>query len=119
MGLMGLMELEPWSHLCDPLSYSIRSIVGIIPLFAVEVLEQSDIDRLPGFRKRMEWFLKHRPDLGRHIAYCDKSAGGEQANDARDGLDSGRLSATIARRDSPGDPLTAPPTAETMSGRAR
>src|SRR5215510_8674194 len=33
----------------------IRSIVGIIPLFAVEVLEQSDIDRLPGFRKRMEW----------------------------------------------------------------
>ena len=51
----------------------IRSIVGIIPLFAVEVLEQADIDRLPGFRKRMEWFLKYRPDLGRHIAYCDKS----------------------------------------------
>jgi hypothetical protein len=50
-----------------------RSIVGIIPLFAVEVLEQSDIDRLPGFRKRMEWFLKHQPDLGRHIAYCDRS----------------------------------------------
>jgi hypothetical protein len=51
----------------------IRSIVGLIPLFAVEVLEQADIDRLPGFRKRMEWFLKHRPDLGRHIAYCDRS----------------------------------------------
>jgi hypothetical protein len=51
----------------------IRSIVGIIPLFAVEVLEQADIDRLPGFRKRMEWFLKYRPDLGRHIAYCDRS----------------------------------------------
>ena len=51
----------------------IRSIVGIIPLFAVEVLEQADIDRLPGFRKRMEWFLKYRPDLGRHIAYCDQS----------------------------------------------
>ncbi len=51
----------------------IRSIVGIIPLFAVEVLEQSDIDRLPGFRKRMEWFLKYRPDLGRHIAYCDRA----------------------------------------------
>ena len=50
----------------------IRSIVGIIPLFAVEVLEQADIDRLPGFRKRMEWFLKYRPDLGRHIAYCDQ-----------------------------------------------
>ena len=53
----------------------IRSIVGIIPLFAAEVLEQADIDRVPGFRKRMEWFLKYRPDLGRHIAYCDKTAG--------------------------------------------
>jgi hypothetical protein len=51
----------------------IRSIVGIIPLFAVEVLKQADIDRLPGFKKRMEWFLKNRPDLGRHIAYCDRS----------------------------------------------
>ncbi len=51
----------------------IRSIVGLIPLFAVEVLEQAEIDRLPGFRKRMEWFLKYRPDLGRHIAYCERS----------------------------------------------
>ncbi|WP_254511639.1 MGH1-like glycoside hydrolase domain-containing protein [Anatilimnocola floriformis] len=51
----------------------IRSIVGIIPIFAAEVLEQADIDRLPGFKKRMEWFLKHRPDLARHIAYCDQS----------------------------------------------
>lgn len=53
----------------------IRSIVGLIPLFAVEVLEQADIDRLPGFRKRMDWFIKYRPDLGQHIAYCDRSGG--------------------------------------------
>ncbi|HUG94252.1 MAG TPA: glucosidase, partial [Planctomycetaceae bacterium] len=44
----------------------IRSIVGIIPLFAVEVLEQHVIDHLPGFRARMEWFLNHRQDLARH-----------------------------------------------------
>ena len=49
----------------------IRSIVGIIPLFAVEVLEEDVIDRLPGFKKRMEWFLKNRPDLARHISYCE------------------------------------------------
>ena len=49
----------------------IRSIVGIIPLFAVEVLEEEVIDRLPGFKKRMEWFLKDRPDLARHISYCE------------------------------------------------
>jgi hypothetical protein len=53
----------------------IRSIVGIIPLFAVEVLEQATIDQLPGFRRRMEWFLKYRPDLARHIAYCDRTGG--------------------------------------------
>ncbi|MGE3998633.1 MAG: glucosidase [Planctomycetaceae bacterium] len=55
----------------------IRSIVGIIPLFAVEVLEEDTIHRLPGFRKRMEWFLQHRPDLGRHISYCERSIDGE------------------------------------------
>jgi Mannosylglycerate hydrolase MGH1-like glycoside hydrolase domain/Glycosyl hydrolase family 63 C-terminal domain len=50
----------------------IRSIVGIIPLFAVEILEQQVIDRLPGFTKRLEWFLQHRKDLARHISYCDQ-----------------------------------------------
>jgi hypothetical protein len=51
----------------------VRSIVGIIPLYAVEVLEEDAIDRLPGFRKRMEWFLKNRPDLAKHISYCECS----------------------------------------------
>jgi hypothetical protein len=53
----------------------IRSIVGIIPLFAGEVLERAAIDKLPGFKKRMEWFLKHRPALARHIAYCQPESG--------------------------------------------
>ncbi len=47
----------------------VRSMVGLIPLFAVEVLEEDVIRRLPGFSKRMQWFLDHRPDLARHIAY--------------------------------------------------
>ena len=51
----------------------IRSAVGIIPLFAVEILESSIIDRLPGFRKRMEWFVEHRQDLARHISYMQKA----------------------------------------------
>jgi hypothetical protein len=48
----------------------LRSIVGLIPLIAVEVLEQETIDRLPGFKKRMSWFIENRPDLARHIAYA-------------------------------------------------
>jgi hypothetical protein len=53
----------------------VRSMVGLIPLFAVELLEQELIDRLPGFKKRMEWFLSNRKDLARHIAYMEGRAG--------------------------------------------
>jgi hypothetical protein len=53
-----------------------RSMVGIIPLFAVEVLEQEVIDGLPGFKARMQWFLDNRADLARHIASVDFRAGG-------------------------------------------
>ena len=49
----------------------VRSIVGVIPLFAVEVLENDLVHKLPGFRRRMEWFLAHRQDLARHIAYME------------------------------------------------
>ncbi len=45
----------------------IRSAVGLIPLFAVEVLEVSDIVRLPGFARRMNWFMEHRPDLAQNV----------------------------------------------------
>jgi hypothetical protein len=59
----------------------IRSMVGLIPLFAVEVLEDDVIERLPGFRKRMQWFLDNRQDLAQHISYMvaeDKSGHGHR-----------------------------------------
>jgi len=60
----------------------IRSIVGLIPLFAVEVLDDRQIDRLPDFKKRMEWFLHHRPDLAHNISYCKVRPGDNGAKDA-------------------------------------
>jgi hypothetical protein len=48
-------------------SMKIRSIVGIIPLFAVEIIRTADLQRLAGFRKRLEWFLINRPGLGAHL----------------------------------------------------
>src|SRR6185503_20600721 len=39
----------------------VRSLVGLVPLFAVEVLEDEVVDRLPGFKKRLQWFLENRP----------------------------------------------------------
>ena len=49
----------------------VRSLVGVIPLFACEVLEQEVIDRLPGFARRTEWFLTNRPDLARYTSWMD------------------------------------------------
>ncbi len=51
----------------------IRSIVGVIPLLAVEILEEEFIEKLPGFSKRMRWFLDNRKDLAAHISYMEKS----------------------------------------------
>lgn len=49
----------------------IRSIVGIIPLFAGEILSEETLARLPSFSKRMRWFLNHRVDLAHHITYLE------------------------------------------------
>ena len=47
-----------------------RSLVGLLPLIAVEILEEEKIQRLPGFSKRMKWFIENRPDLARLITWC-------------------------------------------------
>ncbi len=59
----------------DNVPLRLKSMVGLIPLFACEVLEQAVIERLPGFAKRMRWFIDNRPDLARHIA---TTAGGHR-----------------------------------------
>jgi hypothetical protein len=41
----------------------VRSMVGLIPLFAVETLEPELLDPVPEFTKRLKWYLHHRPDL--------------------------------------------------------
>jgi hypothetical protein len=41
----------------------VRSLVGLIPLLAVETIEPDLLARLPQFAERLEWFLAHRPDL--------------------------------------------------------
>jgi hypothetical protein len=53
-----------------------RSVVGLLPLIAVEVLEKATIEKLPGFYRRFEWFMEHRPDLARNIS--DSAAGHER-----------------------------------------
>ncbi len=54
----------------------IRSMVGLIPLFAVETLEPEIIERLPGFRRRMQWFIDNTPHVPEHIEMTQRSAKG-------------------------------------------
>jgi Mannosylglycerate hydrolase MGH1-like glycoside hydrolase domain len=56
----------------------IRSMVGLIPLFAVETLEPDLMARLPGFSRRLEWFVNNRPDLTEHAASMTVPGHGER-----------------------------------------
>jgi hypothetical protein len=79
MSNVGSESLELWSredgffhdvlHLPDGRHFPlrVRSMVGLIPVFAVETLESEVVDRLPGFKRRMQWFLQNRPELAAHV----------------------------------------------------
>jgi len=56
----------------------IRSMVGLIPLFAVETLEPEVLDRLPDFKRRLEWFIDNRPDLTENLASMRTEGRGER-----------------------------------------
>ncbi len=53
----------------------VRSMVGLLPLLACTVLEEETITRLPGFAKRLRWFLDHRPDLTSRMALAEPDHG--------------------------------------------
>ncbi len=52
----------------NPVPLRVRSMVGLIPLFAVEVLDTAVIDRLPEFSTRLHWVLDRRPELARLVS---------------------------------------------------
>jgi len=76
---MGQDSLELWNredgffydvlHLPDGRNQpmKVRSMVGLIPLFAVETLDSELVDQLPRFKHRMQWFIENRPDFGAHV----------------------------------------------------
>jgi hypothetical protein len=77
---VGDQQLQLWDEedgffydaLCLPDGHSqllkVRSMVGLITLFAVETLEPEQVDALPGFKRRMEWFVENRPHLQNHLS---------------------------------------------------
>jgi len=56
----------------------LRSIVGLIPMFAVEVLDGDVFDRLPAFGARTLWFLQNRPALAGLVSYWTEPGKGDR-----------------------------------------
>src|SRR6185437_14178304 len=56
----------------------VRSMVGLIPLFAVEVLDSRHSGRLPGFTERAQWFARYRPDLARLVSRWQEPGAGSR-----------------------------------------
>jgi hypothetical protein len=90
MNHMGDGKLAMWDEqdgfyydvLCRPdggqVPLRIRSMVGLIPLFAVQTLETDWVKRFRGFKRRMDWFIEHRPDLTRNVASMTAEGLGER-----------------------------------------
>jgi hypothetical protein len=73
----------------------VRSIVGLIPLFAVLVLEPGTLERLPHFRRRVEWYLRYRPTLAGN--FCLMTTPGENGTKLLALADRSKLVAVLPR----------------------
>ncbi|WOK09575.1 glucosidase [Imperialibacter roseus] len=62
----------------DPQQMKVRSMVGLIPLFAVETLRLSTYEKLPEFRERLDFFMKQRPKLASLVARWEDPGRGER-----------------------------------------
>lgn len=55
----------------DHMYLKIRTIVGLIPMFAVEVIDDEMIENLPNFKKRMQWILDNKPELAALVSHWE------------------------------------------------
>lgn len=56
----------------------VRSMVGLIPLFAVETLEPEMLEKLPDFNRRLKWFLNYRPEMASLVSRWTEPGRGER-----------------------------------------
>jgi hypothetical protein len=56
----------------------LRTLVGLIPLLAVETIDPDLLDALPGFKRRLEWFLENRPELASLVSRWQEPGVGER-----------------------------------------
>ncbi|MBI5060140.1 glucosidase [candidate division KSB1 bacterium] len=56
----------------------VRSIVGLIPLFAVETLEPDYLHTTPAFKQRVEWLMENRPELADLVSRWEQTGAGDR-----------------------------------------
>ena len=62
----------------EHVAMKVRSMVGLVPLFAAATIEPAALKRMPGFRRRMQWFLDHHPDVKEHVEIQGTRESGER-----------------------------------------
>ena len=62
----------------DAVVVKVRSMVGLIPLFAVETLDPELLEKLPDFSRRLQWVLDNRPDLAHLVSRWNEPGRGER-----------------------------------------
>ena len=62
----------------EVIKLKIRSMVGLIPLFAVEILDDELLQSQPKFIERMRWFLENRPDLANLVSRWHEKGSNEK-----------------------------------------
>jgi len=61
----------------ENMDLKVRSLVGLIPLFAVTTIDEKSLEKLPRFKDRIDWFVNERPQLSRNLACmkgCDNNS---------------------------------------------
>lgn len=62
----------------DSVSLKLRSIVGLIPMFAVEIIDHHLLDKMPNFVERMDWVLKNKPELTKLVSHWEEEGQGRK-----------------------------------------
>lgn len=62
----------------EDITLKVRSMVGLIPLFAVETLDEGLLDELPEFKARLEWYLAYRPELTALVSHWQEPGQGDR-----------------------------------------
>lgn len=56
----------------EKIPMKVRSMVGLLTMMGVAEIDMKKVENMPGFKKRLDWFIENRPDLAEYTTYCDK-----------------------------------------------